>query len=126
MISDTSIERKCVHLKIRRAIHNELRRILLPRELSMQEVFDYFAEEVASGVPAALSILNRAGAKKLRRKLGELKTKKPSKLRVKSQPELGTFEDGDESMYALISDGMQTFDADDPSDADDVDDAEAD
>jgi len=102
MRSEVALERKCVHLKIRRGVHAALRQELLRRDLSLQEAMDAFAEEVVSGRRSTLGVLDRLAAEKLRRKLGPLQPKAPSRMSDVRHP---VFEHDEESLYALIQEG---------------------
>jgi hypothetical protein len=59
MLSDIHLDRKCVHIKLRKSVHLALRRELLAHGVSMQELFDAVASELVSGNKHALALLER-------------------------------------------------------------------
>ena len=111
MRSDSSIERKCVHVKLRKAVHTALRHEMLSRGLSIQEVVDRFAEELVHGQKGAVSIVNRAAAEKIRRQMEPLvPAKGPGRHRGPVIEEVD--HDG---LYELISEATDTDEDDDES-----------
>ena len=50
--------RKSVHINMTRVTHSEFRKTLLDYNLSMQEVFEYFASLVAEQSSDAIAIIN--------------------------------------------------------------------
>lgn len=115
MRSDRMLERKCVHVKLRKAVHTALRHEMLSRGLSIQEVVDRFAEEFIQGKKGAVSIVNRAAAEKIRRQMEPLM---PAKKR--RRPCGPVIEEVDhDGLYELISEATDA-DADTDEDEDDV------
>jgi hypothetical protein len=116
MRSDVGLERKCVHLKLRRGVHTAMRELLLRRDMSLQEVLNAFVEEVVQGNRSAIGVVDRLAAEKLRRKLGPLK---PKKCMRGSDIQHPVFEHDADSLYALIQEGGLDDDIVDPDEGTD-------
>jgi hypothetical protein len=69
MRSDLFQKRKCVHVKLEKEIHAALRAKLFQYNISMQEVFDEFAKQVAEGTRPANNIVETVTKRKLREAL---------------------------------------------------------
>ena len=98
MINGDLFERKkSIHVKLSKEAHFAIRVESFKRKLSIQMIFNEFAQMVAEGDKAALRILDMISRKKLN---GELK-----RLARKEVSDFGNI-DG-ETLYDLISSGTQ-------------------
>ncbi len=66
MRPDLFQDRKCIHVKIDKHVHAELRSRLFKHNLSMQEVFDEFAKLFVSDDAKANRIVEQLVARKLK------------------------------------------------------------
>jgi hypothetical protein len=79
MRSDYLFDKKCVHFKLDKDVHFALRAKLFKYDVSMQELFDEFARQVAADAPKAISILESLVAAKLKYSISGKKRKKKEK-----------------------------------------------
>ena len=68
---------KDVHIKIRKEAHGALRAFLFKKELSMQEVFEEFAQLVVAEDPRMLRLIDHLVVKKAQAKLDKVNKQKP-------------------------------------------------
>jgi len=69
MRADLLSEKKCVHFKLSKDIHFALRSRLFHYNISMQELFEEFAELLVTDSPKAKSIAESIVSKKVKREL---------------------------------------------------------
>jgi hypothetical protein len=94
MRHDIFQSRKCIHVKLTKEVHAALRARLFQHGISMQDVFDEFARQVAEGSPRAIAIVDGL----VNRKLREVIDGKPKKRRIEGFGELDS-----EALYSLIN-----------------------
>lgn len=68
---------KDIHIKIRKDAHGSLRAFLFKKELSMQEVFEEFAQLVVAEDPRALRMIDQLVVKKAQAKIDKVTKQKP-------------------------------------------------
>lgn len=56
---DKSIDRCCVHFAFKKATFQAIRDIIAPKNISMQKLFESFAESLANKDPSAVDLFNR-------------------------------------------------------------------
>ena len=96
--SDLFVRRKGVHIKLDKGIHAALRSKLFYHNLSMQEVFNYFAKLLVSDDPKAVKIVENLVSQRLKEQLGEL-----TKERRQQFSELDS-----DAMYSLIESSKES------------------
>lgn len=94
MRADIFQARKCVHVKLSKETHAALRARLFQHSISMQEVFDEFAKQVAEGTRSANYIVETI----VKRKLREALEGRTNKKKYEGFGELDS-----ESLYNLIN-----------------------
>ncbi len=72
--------RKSVHINMTRGTHSEFRKVLLDYNLSMQEVFEYFASLVGENDSDAMSIVLDAYGRKRDRLVKSVTSKEAENL----------------------------------------------
>ena len=72
--------RKSVHINLTRATHQEFRKKLIDYNLSMQEVFEYFASLVAEDDNKAVAIVENAFDRKRNREIKRVTEKEAENL----------------------------------------------
>ena len=99
---------KCVHIKLSKEVHTELRAKLFRYGISMQEIFVEFARLIVEDSPKGISIVNAFINRKIRKDIDDpfMKLKRPTKK----------FNDVDcESLYRLINDDEDSEQKEDDS-----------
>ena len=66
---DVITDRKCIHVKLLQDTHSNLRIELFKRRLSIQEVFEEFAQRLITGDPVITDILDELMENKKTKKL---------------------------------------------------------
>jgi|SRR6478735_9601550 len=100
MRPDLFQDRKCIHVKIDKHVHAELRSRLFRHNLSMQEVFDEFAKLFVSDDVKANRIVENLVKRKLKETIEALS--EPKQRRDRS------FNDLDhDALYDLIDEGQE-------------------
>lgn len=64
--------KKSVHINLTKPTHTEFRKVLFDHDLSMQEVFEWFAHQASAYDPRAISIMKEAKINKRARTLNGL------------------------------------------------------
>ena len=72
--------RKSVHINLTRATHSEFRKVLIDYNLSMQEVFEYFASLVAENDSSASSMVREAFSRKRDKAIKKVTAKEADNL----------------------------------------------
>lgn len=75
MRTDLLVDKKCVHFKISKEVHRALRSKLFKHNLSMQELFEEFANSVANDTNKGLSYIDSVVNRKIKEALGTIKKK---------------------------------------------------
>jgi len=77
--TDVFVDRKGIHVKLDKDVHAGLRSRLFYHNLSMQEVFNYFAKLIVSDDPRAIRLVEALVSQRLKEQLGELTKKRRSR-----------------------------------------------
>lgn len=69
-------DKKCIHVKLKKETHTELKIILFKRGISMQEAFEEFAVQAISNTSSGRKILKSVAKRKLEEQInGKVKNK---------------------------------------------------
>lgn len=82
MRSDIFVDKKSIHIKLDKDVHFALRTKLFKYNMSMQELFDEFAQLVVAEAPKAQSIFESIVDKRLRSTLSNGQRKRKKKEQV--------------------------------------------
>lgn len=97
MRTDILFDKKSVHFKLDKEVHFALRGKLFKYNVSMQELFDEFARQVAADMPKARSILESIVNSKVKSVLSNPSTKR----RKKKKESFNEFDS--ETIYSMIN-----------------------
>jgi hypothetical protein len=87
---DTFVDKKSIHFKLDKDVHLALRAKLFKYNISMQELFDEFANLVVTDVPKARSIVESILSKKMKSVLSGEKKRKKKKREVFNEVDTDT------------------------------------
>jgi hypothetical protein len=87
---DTFVDKKSIHFKLDKDVHLALRAKLFKYNISMQELFDEFANLVVTDVPKARSIVESILNKRMKSVLSGEKKRKKKKREVFNEVDTDT------------------------------------
>lgn len=94
--TDILYDRKCIHVKLKKESHLRLREKLFEHELSIQAVFDEFAELIVKEDKRAIKIIEELVIKKTKERLEKAQKPLP--------PIAGRFDELDHNtLYSMIN-----------------------
>lgn len=101
MRTDMLVDKKCIHFKINKDVHHALRAKLFKYNISMQELFDEFAQSVVTDAYKGQWFIDSIVNRKVKEALGVAPKKKKSK---------GMSEVDTDTLYSMINQSQQTED----------------
>jgi arginine deiminase len=78
MRTDLLVDKKCIHFKLSKEVHHALRAKLFEHNISMQELFDEFAQSVVADAYKGRWFIDSIVNRKIKEALGTSKKKKKS------------------------------------------------